>query len=263
MASHNSTKEYFFKSKMPDARRRVAMMEMTYDDTSVSRLGRVGVQSGWNCLEAGAGAGSIARWLGERVGPGGQVSAIDLDVSALADVKSDIVSVAQLDLRTEPLPQAAFDLVHARLVLGHIAEREQVLDKLIDTLRPGGSLFLEEGDWFASTAIGPELHTEVMAAALTSAEANGFAARWGRKLPELYRARGLTNIVVDCNAPINEGGSPGLEWLRITFDLLNGSTTPLAVTSDRYDEWRRMIGKPGEWFVGMATMGVWAQVPDA
>ncbi|MEU5543471.1 methyltransferase domain-containing protein [Streptomyces sioyaensis] len=255
--------EYFFKSELPDASRRVAVMELTYDDTSISRLHRIGVQSGWSCLDAGAGGGSIARWLSEQVGPDGHVTATELDVNQLADLKSDVIDIDPSDLRVDPLPRAAFDLVHTRLVLGHIREREHVLKKLIDAVTPGGYLFLEEADWFASAALGPQLHRDVMAAAMTSAESNGFAARWGRQLPELYRAHGLTNIVVDCDVPIHESGSPGMEWLRITFQLLNSSANPLAIASHRFEEWQRMAGRPGEWCVGMGTIGIWAQVPDA
>jgi trans-aconitate methyltransferase len=37
-------------------------------------------------------------------------------------------------------------LVHARLVLVHIAERERVLRRLVSALRPGGWLLIEDAD---------------------------------------------------------------------------------------------------------------------
>jgi ubiquinone/menaquinone biosynthesis C-methylase UbiE len=46
---------------------------------TIRRMGNIGVTDGWICLEVGAGAGSIARWLARRVGPTGSVVATDLD----------------------------------------------------------------------------------------------------------------------------------------------------------------------------------------
>lgn len=47
-------------------------------------------------------------------------------------------------MATEPLPEAAFDLVHARLVLMHLPEREQALARMISALKPAGWLIDEE-----------------------------------------------------------------------------------------------------------------------
>jgi trans-aconitate methyltransferase len=47
---------------------------------------------------------------------------------------------------TDPLPEASFDLIHARLVLVHLPEREKVLARLMAALKPGGWLVDEEFD---------------------------------------------------------------------------------------------------------------------
>jgi trans-aconitate methyltransferase len=41
---------------------------------------------------------------------------------------------------TDKLPDAAFDLIHARLVLSAIPEPDGVLVRLIAALKPGGSI---------------------------------------------------------------------------------------------------------------------------
>jgi len=53
--------------------RRLGLLEEIFDP--VSRRRRSGVQAGWRCLEVGAGRGSMAVWLAERVGPRGGVVA--------------------------------------------------------------------------------------------------------------------------------------------------------------------------------------------
>ena len=50
-------------------RRRIGEVEC--DPLTVRYLLRLGVGDGWRCLEVGAGAGSIVRWLSDRVGPNG------------------------------------------------------------------------------------------------------------------------------------------------------------------------------------------------
>jgi hypothetical protein len=58
---------------------RFAGLEATFDPSTISYLTGVGVTYGWACWEIGAGGGSIARWLAERVGPTGSVLATDID----------------------------------------------------------------------------------------------------------------------------------------------------------------------------------------
>ena len=69
-----------------DERRRHSLMEEAQDPLTRRYLGDRGLQAGWRCLEVGAGGGSIARWLAERVGPSGHVVATDLDVQFVAPV---------------------------------------------------------------------------------------------------------------------------------------------------------------------------------
>ena len=64
-------------------RERLALVERYHDPISVAALERLGVDAGWRCLDVGAGAGSIARWLAERVLPAGEVLATDLDTRLL------------------------------------------------------------------------------------------------------------------------------------------------------------------------------------
>jgi trans-aconitate methyltransferase len=47
---------------------------------------------------------------------------------------------------TDTLSDAAFDLIHARLVLSLIPEPEKVLARLVAALKPGGWIIEEEFD---------------------------------------------------------------------------------------------------------------------
>ncbi|HZM84459.1 MAG TPA: class I SAM-dependent methyltransferase [Candidatus Limnocylindrales bacterium] len=52
---------------------------------------------------------------------------------------------------------AAFDVIHARAVLTHLPERDEVLARLVAALRPGGWLLIEDVDieLFLSLTLDP------------------------------------------------------------------------------------------------------------
>ena len=132
---------------------RLRMIELVFDPASQRRLLGTGLQAGWRCLEVGPGAGSIMTWMGEVVGPTGQVVAVELDPKFLGERERSNVSVVRADIRAVPLPEQSFDLVHARYVLIHIPDYETALTKMFDSLKPGGWLVLEEPDFSSSRGI--------------------------------------------------------------------------------------------------------------
>src|SRR6202008_2421563 len=95
---------------------RLTVLEQIYDP--LSRLRRDMVQPGWRCLEVGAGRGSMAVWLAERVGPSGQVVATDLDLTYLERLNLSNLEVVQhniLEDSLDPLGPGSFDVVCSRL----------------------------------------------------------------------------------------------------------------------------------------------------
>src|SRR5438477_229199 len=93
---------------------------------------------------AGAGGGSIALWLAEQVGPSGSVLATDIDTRFLEGLARPNLAIRRHDIATDALPEAAFDLVHARFVLVHVPQRDTALQRMVRALKPGGWLVVEE-----------------------------------------------------------------------------------------------------------------------
>ena len=169
-----------------------------YDPHTLQACERVGLAAGWRCLDIGAGTGSVARQLSERVGPDGLVLAVDLDVRFLEPLAGDTLEVRQADVRTDELPDG-FDLVHARLVLEHIPEREAVLASMVEATRPGGWVLVEDFDWSTAVAVDPpsDLHDKVVGALQAFFSMHGYDAQLGRRLPRLLQAAGLTEVGAD------------------------------------------------------------------
>src|SRR6266511_2347306 len=128
-----------------DAAEQFDALQTVLDPLTTARLTELGIAPGARCWEAGAGGGSIARWLADRVGPAGLDVATDRDTSQLRP--SGNLHVDRHDLREHSVPDGGpFDLVHARLVLLHLPQRREILHRLIAATKPGGWLLIEEFD---------------------------------------------------------------------------------------------------------------------
>lgn len=191
-----SESPYLMSNTHPETAARFDGLEQTFDPVSIGHLTRVGVNPGARCLEIGTGGGSIARWLAARVGPEGQVMAVDLDTRWFQHDGSPQLEVRQLDVMTGPIPEGPWDLIHERLVLQHIPAHLDVLDQLVARLAPAGWLVVEDfdtGEVRTTDRAGP--HHELIVRLATAfnrllAErggANNFAADAWRHL----RQRGL------------------------------------------------------------------------
>ncbi|MGH3885750.1 MAG: class I SAM-dependent methyltransferase [Pseudonocardiaceae bacterium] len=255
------TQEYTLGNGWQHARRRLQLLEQCYDPGTTRRLGNLGVGAGWRCLEVGAGGGSITRWLCNQVGPEGRVLATDLDTRFVEELDNENLDVRRMDLRTDALPADAFDLVHARAVLMHIPQREQILNALLAALRPGGWLLLEEADHFATSTLATGLHLEVAEAAFTGMAQAGVAIDWARHLPGLLQRRGLAEVGSDCDVSLFEGGSVGADWWRVTMSQLWEQGLVIGVTRHQLDEWDNLVSQPGGWFPGLSVVAAWGRRP--
>lgn len=222
--------EYPFDNALAGQRARLAALEAVFDDGSFRRLAERGLAPGWRCLEVGAGGGSVARWLVERVGPDGSVLATDLDVTALRDVRHPRLEVRRHDVLRDPLPSSSFDVVHVRFVLAWLADPALAVRRLVAALKPGGWLVAEELD-FASVVADPAMEPD--SAALFGrvhdahlellTERAGFDPGQGRRLQALLDNCGLTDVDAAGSVTIWRGGEPGGRLWELTFKQLRDS----------------------------------------
>jgi ubiquinone/menaquinone biosynthesis C-methylase UbiE len=139
-----NSKTYVFDQAWQQELGRLRSLEDLFDPASRRHLAALGVGPGWRCLEVGCGAGSLALWLADQVGPDGHVLATDLDPRFLQGHGRTNLEARRHDLLSDPLEPASFDLVHARAVVEHVADRKRALARLAAALKPGGWLVLED-----------------------------------------------------------------------------------------------------------------------
>jgi len=134
-------------------RDRLRLLEARYDEVTRTRLTMAGPLDGLRALEVGAGAGSVALMLAEMVGPDGEVVALDLDPRFLVDLDLPNLTVRRHDIVTDELERSCYDLVHCRALLLHLSDPVTALSRMIDSLRPGGLLLVEDADYSTFGAV--------------------------------------------------------------------------------------------------------------
>jgi ubiquinone/menaquinone biosynthesis C-methylase UbiE len=145
---------YWFDNSLSDEGNRLRLLEAIADPRSIRLLGGLDLEPGWKCAELGAGAGSMAMWLADEVGNRGSVMAVDRDVTLLEHLSErPNVTIVESAIEDLDLPPAKLDLIHTRNVLMHIDGADQIIARLVDALRPGGVLLLEEADYFPLAGI--------------------------------------------------------------------------------------------------------------
>jgi SAM-dependent methyltransferase len=225
MAATTSTTDfqYVFDNGWRDGLARLEAAQQLLDPGTQRRIEAFGDCGGWRCLEAGAGAGSVALWLSDRVGVLGSVTATDIETRFLQAASRPNLDVRRHDLRTEELPGDEFDLVHARLVLEHLPERDRVLSRLFRALRPGGWLLIEAVDYVSGAPIsqrGSDLFARTLHRRLELMREAGLDPYYGRQLPAELRARGLLETGSEGRVWIMEGGSAAARWFGLSMAQL-------------------------------------------
>lgn len=259
---------YVFDQTWQKEHDRLTALEALFDAASHRHLAAVGVRPGWRCLEIGAGAGGIARWLADQVGDSGQVLATDLDTRFLHDHGRSNLDVLTHDIVSDPL-DGPFDLIHARAVLTHLPAREKVLDRLVAALRPGGRLLIEDIDFGPSAAKalaafvnGPPSVVEAIEriylgiAAVFSAV--GADPSLGTRLPAMLAAAGLTDVGAEIHAPIASGGNE--MWTRGSIQQLSDKMVAIGPTTEADVElFLALTADPAVYYAPPLMISAWGQ----
>jgi SAM-dependent methyltransferase len=213
---------YLLDNRAPEAASRFDSLSALFNPVTFRHLEMLGISEGWRCWEVGVGGPSIPRWLSERVGPSGQVLATDIDVTWAQNAAGGNVEVRQHDISRDDPPEGGFDLVHARLVLIHVPQREQALQRMVDALRPGGWLLNEDFDslmqrFACPDADGPQqrLANKVRDGFRVLLAERGADLEWGRTLPRMLRKSGLVEVAADAYMPLALPGGRDLEKANV------------------------------------------------
>ncbi len=256
--------EYLFDA---DEYARIHAAERLFDEGTKRLIGALDIVPGARCLEVGAGGGSIADWLCDIAGSSGLVVATDIDTRSLEAITGrPNLEVRRHDIVKDPLELDHYDLVHVRLVLEHLLERDAVLEKLVAALRPGGWIVVEDVDYVSGVPVsdlGAVEHERTQSVRLEVFAAGGVAHYLGRELPARLRAQGLEDVGNEGRVWIMEGGTPGAEWFRISMAHLRGRLVgPDRLTDAEVDKMLELFEDPNWAAFSPIMVTAWGRMPQ-
>jgi hypothetical protein len=206
------------------------------------------------------------------VGLDGHVVATDLNPRSVEALDYPQLETRRHHIVTDELEEGAYDLIHTRFVLNHLAGQHGVLEstltQLVAALKPGGWLLLEEID-YATAVTDPrsgerfsDLVGRFVTAAVQIVGAIGGDLYYGRRLYWDLRAQHLTDVEAEGRAPLLVGGSPTALMWRITVENLRSPIIASGhLSAAEVDELCALFTSPESCWLYPATVAAWGRRP--
>ena len=236
-------------------------------------LDRIGVQSGWHCLDMGCGAMGILGPLSRRVGANGRVTGLEMDAKLLAAAQQYVndeglnnVTLHQGDAYQSGLTPESFDLVHERFVLPHVSDPPALLKEMMRLTRPGGVVVMQEPDhsswnfWPNSEKWPRLLHI------LESALALRGDINIGRRTFQLAREAGLVDVQLRAGVVALQDSHPYMKMPLMGAAVLRPHMIAAGLTTEaELDElladFERCASDPEVMMITFTTTQVWGWKP--
>ena len=251
---------------------RFASLDALYNFRTLRFLETAGIAPGWRCLEVGGGSGSVAAWMADRVGPSGYVLVTDIDprfMEGSAYRRPAHMELRRHDIGTDPLPEQAFDLIHARLVLMHVPQRREALARLVAALKPRGWLVIEDFDGRVidrtiplSDAAAAASFKRARDALVRLLEDRGFEVEWARRLYGRLKAAGLTEVGMEGHVAVSEGGSLGASLDAANFAQVRREAVAKGLVTDaEIDAVLARLNAPDFALLSLVMFTAWGRRP--
>jgi ubiquinone/menaquinone biosynthesis C-methylase UbiE len=192
----------------------------------------------------------MAQWLADQVGDTGLVIAVDRDTTLLNHLdRRSTIQVVESSIEELNLPRASMDLIHTRNVLMHIDHADEIMADLVEALRPGGVLLVEEADYFPLAGMTSRALFDVTSALVAN-------WTWARTIPTTISNLPVVDISVTIDTSMLQGGSSEAAFwsytLRSVQDRLTDPEQAKAhglppVTPDTFDEAMGLLADESFW----------------
>ena len=186
---------------------------------------RLGVEPGMRVLDLGCGPGYVSVELAKRVGPSGEVVALDeakhwTEWLALKAKERGLANVRTVTARIQEadLPASSFDVIFSRWVFSFLSDPSAVATMLARSLKPGGLLAIEDYN-HEGVSIFPEsdgFRAAVRATRALYKTSGGDQFVMG-KIPAIFAAAGLETVEVHPNVLCGGPESGAFRWADSFF----------------------------------------------
>ncbi|MFI1507778.1 class I SAM-dependent methyltransferase [Streptomyces sp. NPDC020597] len=256
--------ESVFRPEEAGEGERIDFGTLAYDDITMARLRALGVGPGWDCLDVGAGTGTVSRRLLEEAGVA-SVLAVDRDVRFLESRRIPGLRVLQADVTAAGSVPGRFRLVHARFVLMHLPEHERMITRLAGLVAPGGVLVLSDAVDLTNERTPATPYSTAMRAMWQGLRATiGTDVSWVPSYPHLLRDTGLVSVAAEVHVPPLLPGGPLSRFWADTWERSRAAMLATGLVDDAgVDAAMRYLdsGECAALSAGMLT--AWGRRPEA
>jgi SAM-dependent methyltransferase len=254
---------------------RLELLDDVYGASTRAACEERGLTEGWHVADIGCGTGRVSCWFGERVGPTGSVTALDVSADQLAYSREraarnglDNISFVEGSVYEPGLPRGAFDLAFCRFLLCHLQRPADALAQMAGLLRPGGVLVVQDMLMSSMFTDPPSrAYPRFVELGALVGEVLGVDYEIGRRLFGMFRALGLTELSVSVHQPSFCTGERKRLWEYTFLEAAPGATAAGIGAEDEIAELTAEFAAIGEddstLVVQPALFAVSGVVPDA
>jgi SAM-dependent methyltransferase len=204
---------------------RLRFQHRVWKENTDSFLDRLNIKKGWRCLDVGAGPGFVTMELRKRVGPSGEVTALEPSEFYLSWMAEQAkrrgwrnVKGVQGTAETAALPAKYYNLIFIRWVIAFVPDPARFLVPLIGALKRGGIIALMDY-WYEGLSLYPQggAFDGAPEAVRKYYRSGGGDPYVTGKIPEILRAH---NLKVIGFTPTQIAGGPDsgiFEWAHRFF----------------------------------------------
>ena len=182
---------------------------------------KAGLAKGMKVADIGCGVGTVSAMFAEMVGPEGRVTALDMSTAQLDQAKARLanarlknIDFVEANATATGIPAGSFDFVFCRFLLLHLQDPLAGLAEMKRLLRPGGILYVEDGDLSSGYTVPPSAIDRFGDLYPRLGVARGMDYKLGRRVHQLVQAAGFVDLTVRLNQPAYLSGRErrAFEW---------------------------------------------------
>lgn len=188
---------------------RLTILNELFEKTSHHLLLQAGLSQSQHVLEVGCGTGEMACWMAEKIGPLGQIFAVDSSDKQIEIAKQrakikgirniTFINSSVFDLCDLPL----FDLIYSRFILMHVDKPYVALQVMLRFLKTNGRIVCEEACNAVTCCYPPSLAFQKYRQLLLDlAVKKGLDFNLGDKIYSYFYDLKLKNIFVNFIQPV-------------------------------------------------------------
>ncbi|MEM9594153.1 MAG: methyltransferase domain-containing protein [Acidobacteriota bacterium] len=204
---------------------RLEQQHRVWRDTLLTSLDARALGPGTRVLEVGCGNGALLRDLAERVGSSGRAVGVERNPEAVARARAALADLPWTTVHEADVFEldggtlgGSFDLVVMRWVLSFLPSPERVLERVVDHLRPGGLLVVQDYNYDGIRVEPPQPGLELLFRTVPKVyEHHGGDAWIATRLPRLYSELGLELVAVEPHCKAGGPDSDAFRWAERFF----------------------------------------------